>query len=134
MNYLACDADLRALLICLDLCLEIGAATAFAPYRKREVLPNTRDKAKLIEFVRSSAFTFFHPTSTCKMGIDETAVVDPRLRVHGIDGLRIADASIMPTVTTGNTNAPSVMIGEKLVQMLIEESAAARSESAALEA
>jgi choline dehydrogenase len=134
MNYLACDADLRALLICLDLCLEIGAATAFAPYRKREVLPNTRDKAKLIEFVRSSAFTFFHPASTCKMGIDEMAVVDPRLRVHGVTGLRIADASIMPTVTTGNTNAPSVMIGEKLAQILIEEWALTRPKSAALEA
>jgi choline dehydrogenase len=118
MNYLAADADVRALLVCLDLCLEIGAADAFAPYRKREVLPNTRDKAKLAEFVRSSAFTFFHPTSSCKMGIDDMAVVDPQLRVRGVDGLRVADASIMPTVTTGNTNAPTVMIGEKLVQML----------------
>jgi choline dehydrogenase len=134
MNYLACDADVRALLGCLDLCREIGAASAFARYRKREVLPNTRDKAKLTEFVRSSAFTFFHPTSTCKMGIDEMAVVDPRLRVHGMEGLRIADASIMPTVTTGNTNAPTVMIGEKLVQMLIDDPAVARPRSASLEA
>ncbi|MBY0496489.1 MAG: GMC family oxidoreductase N-terminal domain-containing protein [Cyanobacteria bacterium] len=121
MNYLACDADVRALLICLELCREIGAASAFAPLRKREVLPNTRDKAKLIEFIRLSAFTFFHPTSTCKMGLDAMAVVDPRLRVHGVEGLRVADASIMPTVTTGNTNAPSVMIAEKLVQMLIDD-------------
>jgi choline dehydrogenase len=119
MNYLACDADVRALLVCLDLCREIGAASAFARFRKREVLPNTRDRSALAEFVRASAFTFFHPTSTCKMGIDEMAVVDPRLRVHGVEGLRVADASIMPTVTTGNTNAPSVMIGEKLVQLLI---------------
>jgi choline dehydrogenase len=64
--------------------------------------------------VRSTAITYHHQVGTCKMGIDADAVVDPELRVHGIDGLRVADASIMPAVTSGNTNAPSVMIGERV--------------------
>lgn len=66
-----------------------------------------------------STSSFFHPTSTCKMGIDDMAVVDPQLRVHGVSGLRVADASIMPTVTTGNTNAPAVLIGEKGAEMML---------------
>jgi choline dehydrogenase len=65
-----------------------------------------------------STSSFFHPTSTCKMGIDDMAVVDPQLRVYGVSGLRVADASIMPTVTTGNTNAPAVLIGEKAAAMM----------------
>jgi choline dehydrogenase len=76
-------------------------------------MPGKRDKAGMLEFLRMSTSSFFHPTSTCKMGIDDMAVVDPRLRVYGVSGLRVADASIMPTVTTGNTNAPAVLIGEK---------------------
>jgi choline dehydrogenase-like flavoprotein len=68
---------------------------------------------EILEWVRHNAETTYHPVGTCKMGNDPMAVVDPELRVHGIAGLRIADASIMPTLTSGNTNAPCIMIGEK---------------------
>jgi choline dehydrogenase len=118
MNYLGCDADINALLASLELCRALGAAKAFAPWRKREVLPGPLDGAAMIEFIRMSTTTYFHPAGTCKMGVDSDAVVDPELRVHGIAGLRVADASIMPTVTTGNTNAPCVMIGEKAATLI----------------
>ena len=72
----------------------------------------------LLDFARERGGTVYHPTSTCKMGVDAMAVVDPELRVHGIEGLRVADASVMPTVISGNTNAATIMIGEKLADML----------------
>jgi choline dehydrogenase len=118
MNYLACEADVKALLAALDLCREMGAARAFKDFRKREVLPGNRDRAGMLDFVRQSTTTFFHPAGTCRMGTDERAVVDPQLRVRGVSGLRVADASVMPDVTTGNTNAPSVLIGERAAAMI----------------
>ncbi len=72
-------------------------------------------------YVRDTAITYHHQVGTCKMGTDEAAVVDPRLRVHGVEGLRVADASIMPAVTTGNTNAPSIMIGERAAEFLLAD-------------
>ena len=72
-------------------------------------------------YVRETAITYHHQVGTCKMGTDAAAVVDPRLRVHGIEGLRVADASIMPMVTTGNTNAPSIMIGERAAEFLLAD-------------
>jgi choline dehydrogenase len=74
---------------------------------------------EILDWVRNAAETTYHPVGTCKMGSDPAAVVDSQLRVHGITGLRIADASIMPTLTSGNTNAPSIMIGEKAADMLL---------------
>jgi choline dehydrogenase len=118
MNYLGRDADLRTLLRALDICRELGAAPAFNDWRAREAIPGGRDRAAMIEFVRMSATTFFHPAGTCRMGADEGAVVDAQLRVYGVTGLRVADASVMPSVTTGNTNAPTVMIGEKAAEMI----------------
>jgi len=75
--------------------------------------------AELLAYAKQFGGTVFHPTSTCKMGIDPMAVVDPKLRVHGIQGLRVADASIMPTLTSGNTNAPSIMIGERAANLIL---------------
>ena len=72
----------------------------------------------MLDYARRRGGTVYHPTSTCKMGSDPLAVVDAELRVHGIDGLRVADASIMPTVVSGNTNAATIMIGEKLADMV----------------
>ncbi|MBT5109509.1 MAG: hypothetical protein HOM25_12570, partial [Rhodospirillaceae bacterium] len=76
------------------------------------------------DYTRQSGGTIHHPVGTCKMGEDPAAVVDSRLRVHGISGLRVIDASIMPTLTTGNTNAPAIMIGEKGAAMIVEDNAA----------
>jgi choline dehydrogenase len=75
---------------------------------------------EILEWVRATAETTYHPVGTCKMGNDAMAVVDPELRVHGIEGLRVADASIMPTLTSGNTNAPCIMIGEKCAAMVLQ--------------
>jgi choline dehydrogenase len=118
VNFLSCDADVRAMLAAVDLCREMGAADAFRPFRAREVMPGPLGRAEMIDFVRNAASTYFHPTSTCRMGPSPDCVVDHELRVHGIDGLRVADASIMPDVTSGNTNAPSIMIGEKVAEMI----------------
>jgi len=77
--------------------------------------------AELLEAARQHSQTIYHPTSTCKMGQDDSAVVDARLKVHGIEKLRIADASIMPEIISGNTNAPTIMIGEKAADMILQE-------------
>ncbi len=118
VNFLSRDADIIAMLEAVALCREIGASRAFAPFRAREVMPGGLNRAEMTDFVRNAVSTYFHPTSTCAMGNTPPCVVDHKLRVHGLDGLRIADASIMPNVTSGNTNAPSVMIGEKAAELL----------------
>ena len=120
-TFLACDADVNALVAAIELCRDLGASDAFNDLRKREVLPGPRSRQELIAFARQSATTYFHPTSTCAMGRGTEAVVDPQLKVYGIDGLRVADASIMPAITSGNTNAPSVMIGEHASRMILGE-------------
>jgi len=74
-----------------------------------------------LNWARDNSVTIYHPTGTCKMGQDDLAVVDARLKVRGIQGLRVADCSIMPTITSGNTNAPAIMIGEKLSDMILED-------------
>jgi choline dehydrogenase-like flavoprotein len=80
--------------------------------------PDDSNEEAIRAFVRAHADSVFHPVGTCKMGIDDMAVVDPALRVHGIEGLRVADASIMPTLIGGNTNAPAIMIGEKAADLI----------------
>ncbi|WP_118185849.1 GMC family oxidoreductase [Paraburkholderia phosphatilytica] len=120
-NYLSTKTDVDAFMHATELAREIGAGQAFADIRKEELLPGprVRTRADMMHFLRQSCSTFFHPTSTCKMGVDEMAVVDPTLRVHGVQGLRVADASIMPTITTGNTNAPSILIGWRAAELVL---------------
>ena len=98
-------------------------APAMVALQVSELAPGTERVSdnEILDWVRSAAETTYHPVGTCKMGTDPMAVVDPRLRVYGIEGLRIADASIMPTLTSGNTNAPSIMIGEKAADMILTE-------------
>jgi choline dehydrogenase len=103
----------------LELSRDLGASTAYAPFRKREVLPGKLNRSARANFVRMSTTTFFHPSSSCRMGKDTNSVVDSLLRVHGVSGLRVADASIMPRVTTGNTNAPTILIAEKAADMIL---------------
>lgn len=87
--------------------------SAFDEFRGKEIAPGmgVQTDAALIAYIRDTAKTVWHPVGTCKMGTDPMAVLDPELRVHGIEGLRVVDASIMPTITTGNTNAPTIAIG-----------------------
>ena len=122
-NYLAQETDKDVLLRGLHLLRRISRQPEFAQFVAREVYPGddvvTDDE--LMAYAREVATTIFHPCGTCKMGSDNMAVVDERLRVHGLDGLRVADASIMPTMTSGNTNAPTIMIGEKASDMVMED-------------
>ena len=109
------DDDVQVLLTGVKLGREIVSATAFDRYRGAEFLPGEQvtSDADLINYIRDFATTIYHPAGSCKMGNDALAVVDHRLRVHGIDGLRVADASIMPQIINANTNAPCIMIGGK---------------------
>jgi len=105
----------------VQLQMDILEATPFDPYRGKMLYPVDRnDTAAIAEDIRNRADTQYHPVGTCKMGVasDQAAVVDKRLRVHGVEGLRVADASIMPTLCGGNTNAPTIMIGEKAADMI----------------
>jgi choline dehydrogenase len=99
---------------------------ALSPFIVREHVPdgNPQTDEELLDCARNISQTIYHPTSTCRMGNDDLAVVDDRLRVRGIDGLRIADASIMPDIVSGNTNAPTIMIGEKASDMILQDRAA----------
>ena len=111
-NYLGEDADLRCLIRGIEMAREIGMAPALGAWREREVVPGpASDGVALESFVRRAVCTWYHPVGTCKMGVDAAAVVDPALKVRGVEGLRVADASIMPTVVSANTNAASIMIG-----------------------
>ena len=102
----------------VEICREIGNSAALRPYVKREVMPGNLKGADLENFIRDAATTFSHETCTAKMGRDSMSVVDGYLKVYGIDNLRIADGSIMPRVTAGNTMAPCVIIGERAGEIL----------------
>src|SRR5262249_18716051 len=120
-------ADMKALIAGLKDARRILLAPAFDYYRGTAVWPSedvTTD-AQLENFVRRYSSTIFHPVGTCRMGKDALAVVDERLRLHGIRGLRVVDASIMPHVTTGNTNAPVIAIAEKAADMIRADARAA---------
>jgi choline dehydrogenase len=119
-NILSDPADVKAAMRGVQLCREIGNSSAFRPFTKREVLPGPCGESELENFVRDAAVSFHHYAGTAKMGRDELSVVDGALKVHGIDRLRIADGSVMPKVTTGNTMAPCIIIGERAAAMIRE--------------
>jgi choline dehydrogenase len=125
-NYLSAEGDCHVLFSGIQHTNRILNAPALAEYSLGETVPGraieTVEDAK--QFAREAGATIYHPVGTCKMGEDSMSVVDSRLKVHGIDGLRVIDASVMPTVTTGNTNAPTIMIGEKGAAMIKEDAAA----------
>jgi choline dehydrogenase len=117
-NQLSHPDDLKAAIACVQLCREIGNSAALRPFTKREVMPANLKGAELENFIRDSVVSIWHQTCTAKMGRDSMSVVDANLKVYGIENLRIADGSIMPRVTTGNTMAPCVIIGERAGEIL----------------
>jgi choline dehydrogenase len=126
-DYLRTDYDIQAALFGLRLVRRIAGQPALRPYVVEEIDPGsalTSDE-DLLDYVRRTGVSNQHPTSTCAMGTGPNSVVDPRLLVHGIGGLRVADASIMPVAVGGNTNAPTIMIGEKAAAMILEDAQAA---------
>jgi choline dehydrogenase len=120
-NYLADSSDLKHLKLGIERARQIGNAASFRSYAKREVAPGILNASDLERFIRNGLVTFWHQCCTAKMGRDAMSVVDGRLKVYGLEGLRIADASILPRVTTGNTMAPCVVIGEQAATILQEE-------------
>jgi choline dehydrogenase len=117
-NMLSHPDDVKAAIAAVQLCREIGNSAALRPFTKREAMPGNLEGAELEEFIRDAAATFWHQSGTAKMGQDAMSVVDGSLKVIGIEHLRIADGSIMPRVTTGNTMAPCVVIGERAAEIL----------------
>ncbi|MBI3199267.1 MAG: GMC family oxidoreductase N-terminal domain-containing protein [Rhodospirillales bacterium] len=120
-NFLSSAVDAALTVRAVRIAQAIMTAPAMAPMQVSEMAPGVERNSddEILDWVKSAAETTYHPVGTCKMGSDAMAVVDAWLRVHGIAGLRIADASIMPTLTSGNTNAPSIMIGEKAADMVL---------------
>jgi choline dehydrogenase len=119
-GYLTQETDVDALEASLRLCREIAQAGALAGWRGEELYPGREvtSRAELRDYIRRTTITYHHQVGTCKMGIDADAVVDPELRVYGVSSLRVADASIMPAVTSGNTHAPATMIGERAADLV----------------
>ena len=122
-NYLSTDLDRRTAVAGVKAARAIAQSPAMRALVKRELKPGPEagDDAALLEFCRNHGATIFHPSGTCKMGHDAMAVVDARLRVHGVAALRVVDCSVMPTLVAGNTNAPAVMMAEKAVDMIRED-------------
>ena len=124
-NYLATDTDCRTIVKGIQIARRIAQAEPLKSYITEEHAPGTGvamdDDVATLDWARRTSVTIYHPTGTCKMGIDPMAVVDPALRVKGVRGLRVADASIMPRIVSGNTNAPAIMIGEKASQLVLED-------------
>ena len=126
LNYLSTEGDRRTMVQGLQLLRRIMGAQALKSHivEERDPGPACSSDADLLAFIRARGTTIFHPTSTCRMGVDETAVVDPELRVKGVGRLRVADAAVMPTVVSGNTNAACIMIGEKCSDLILRDASA----------
>jgi choline dehydrogenase len=125
-NYLATDLDQKTMVEGIKTARRIVQQAPLSALVTEEFSPGSKvgheADADILNWARDTATTIYHPTGTCKMGQDDMAVVDAQLKVHGIEGLRVADASIMPIITSGNTNAPAIMIGEKVAAMILQES------------
>ena len=117
-NLLSHPDDMAIAVACVELCRAIGNSAALRPFVGREVMPGELKGAELEHFIRNDALSYYHETCTAKMGRDEMAVVDGKLAVHGLEGLRIADGSVLPRVTIGNTMAPCVVIGERAAEIV----------------
>src|SRR5215217_679626 len=132
-NFLSARADRDGLLAAIRKGRELMATSPLKEMTGEEIAPGAHLKTddEILEWVRNNAETTYHPVGTCKMGADPMAVVDHELKVHGLSGLRVADASIMPTLTSGNTNAPCIMIGEKCAEMVLAAAPARENKAAA---
>jgi choline dehydrogenase len=128
-NFLSAEHDRAGILAVIRKGRELMATSPLKEVTGEEIAPGAKlqSDAELLDWVRNNAETTYHPVGTCKMGSDPMAVVDRELRVHGIENLRVADASIMPTLTSGNTNAPSIMIGEKCAEMVLAAATARKA-------
>ncbi len=122
-GYLSTVTDQAVAVDAIRMARRLASTRAFGRYVVREVRPGpeARSEAELLDAARAISQTIYHPVGTAKMGTDPMAVVDPRLRVHGVPGLRVADASVMPRIVSGNTNAPTIMIGEKASEMILAD-------------
>ena len=122
-NYLATKTDCDTIVAGIKIAREICRTEPVKSMITEEYAPGASvaadDDEAILEWARNTATTIYHPTGTCKMGQDKMAVVDERLRVYGVQNLRVADASIMPSITSGNTNAPTIIIGEKLSDLIL---------------
>jgi choline dehydrogenase len=117
-NFLSHPDDMKVAVACVEVCREIGNSAPLRPFVKFEVMPGNLKGAELQNFIRDDAITYFHEACSAKMGRDDLSVVDGNLKVYGVENLRIADGSILPRVTTGNTMAPCVVIGERAAEIL----------------
>jgi choline dehydrogenase len=122
-NYLGHPDDLPTLLHGLKIARRLTEAPALARHIRRETLPGpkVRTDAELVADIRARAETIYHPVGTCRMGQDHRSVVDPEGRVRNVEGLRVVDASIMPAIVAGNTNAPTMMIAENIARMMLAD-------------
>jgi choline dehydrogenase len=127
-NYLATECDMRVMIEGVRRCRGIAHTKAMQGYRGEELYPGSKVTSddQIASFIRAEAQTLYHPVGTCKMGTDPMAVVDPNLCVYGVEKLRVADASVMPSIIAGNTNAPTVMIAEKAADMIREDASSCR--------
>jgi len=122
-NYLATEGDRQTMLDGIKLVRRVATSAALSDYNRREVIPgpDVQTDDELQQYIADYGNTIFHPAGTCRMGDDPLAVVDQKMRVHGVEGLRVADASVMPTVLSGNTNAGCIMLGERLAALIAQQ-------------